>query len=36
MSLEEQPPDSRFLEGLLEQEIERLFQRPSSELWGKS
>lgn len=35
MCLEEQRPDSKFLEGLLRQEEERLLQGPGSELWGK-
>jgi len=35
MSLEEQQPDSRFLEGLLKQEENRLLQGPGTELWKK-
>jgi transcriptional regulator with XRE-family HTH domain len=33
MNLEDQQPDSRFIEELLKQEVERLLQGPSAKLW---
>lgn len=36
MNLEDQQPDSRFLEELIKQEEERLLQGPNSKLWDEN